>query len=170
MSFLWGFQNLPREGPEQSDLACWLWTVDWTKWPPDFIAFLSTRTGLRFAVSKIFCIKTFLKWNVLDVVVICQCRIRRMEAFMSQEFNPFVRNYFRLNSQLINLLVKVTMKLRVLFWGKLIRTESHERESGGFLDYRLWLVYQRNCPQTYGFFLLKSIYHRFCSLTNKLIN
>lgn len=43
-------------------------------------------------------------------------------------------------------------------------------ESGGFLDYRLWLVYQKNCPQIYGLFLLKSIYHRLCSLTNKLMH
>lgn len=45
-----------------------------------------------------------------------------------------------------------------------------KREPGGFLDHRLWLIYQRNCPQTCGLFLLKNIYHRLCSPTNKLIN
>jgi len=43
-------------------------------------------------------------------------------------------------------------------------------ESGGFLDGRLWSVYQRNCPQTYGLFLMKSIYQRLSSITDKLIN
>lgn len=58
---------------------------------------------------------------------------------------------------------------RVLFWGRLIKAESHEGESGGFLEYTVWLVYQRNWSQAYGLFLLKNICHRLCRLT-KLIN
>lgn len=172
MSFLWDFQNLSREHPEQSSLACWLWTMDWTRWPPDFIAFLSTMTGLRFTVSQIFCIKTFLKCKFFEEVFICQGRIWRMEAFMLQQFNPFVWNYVKLlNSQLINALVKVKIKLREFCSSTgLLGQEVMKREPGGFLDHRLWLIYQRNCPQTCGLFLLKSIYHRLCSPTNKLIN